>query len=149
MRIPALVWMVVVGCAGSPMSHDPHAGQFELTFHNEAGSAVCALHIFPEGDPAEGDSWLDAGTEVASGRFVAFWLQPGTYQVRAVGCSREKLQVTGYAPQVIMNRSGVVVLYREDVPSSVEAADALAHDHQNSTRMPAKLTANKSAAKTK
>jgi hypothetical protein len=129
------------------MTPDPHAGQFELTFHNEAGSAVCALHIFPEGEPAEGDSWLDAGTEVAAGRFISFWLRPGTYQVRAVGCSREKLQVTGFAPQVIMNRSGVVVLYREDVPKSVEAADALAHANQNSTRIPAKLSANKASAK--
>lgn len=129
------------------MSRDPHAGQFKLAFHNEAGSAICALHIFPEGESAEGDSWLDAGTEVAAGRFVTFWLEPGTYQVRAVGCPREKLMVTGFAPQVIMNRSGIVVLYRDDVPASVAAADALAHDHQNSTRIPAKLTANKASAK--
>jgi hypothetical protein len=149
MGIRALAWVVLAGCAGTAMGRDPHAGQLELTFHNEAGTAVCALHIFPEGEPAEGASWLAAGTEVATGQSIAFWLAPGTYQVRAVGCAREKLQVTGFAPQVIMNRSGVVVLYREDVPSSVEAAGALAHDNQNSTRIPAKLTVNKAAAKTK
>jgi hypothetical protein len=149
MGIRALALVLLVGCARNPMARDPHPGQFELTFHNESGSAVCALHIFPEGEAAEGDSWLDTGFEVATGQSIAFWINPGTYQVRAVGCPREKLQITGFAPQVIMNRSGVVVLYREDVPASVEAADALAHDHQNSTRIPAKLTANKAAAKTK
>lgn len=147
MALRGLAFVLLAGCAGAPMSRDPHAGQFALTFHNEAGSAICALHIFPEGDPAEGASWLDVGAEIATGRFETFWLQPGTYQVRAVGCPREKLMVTGFAPQVIMNRSGVAVLYREDVPSSVEAADALAHDNQNSTRIPAKLTANKASAR--
>jgi hypothetical protein len=150
MGIRAVAWMMLVGCAGNPLAReDPHAGQFQLLFHNEAGGAVCAIHIFPEGDPTEGDSWLDPGAEVASGQSIALWMQPGTYQLRAVGCSREKLQLTGYAPQVIMNRSGVAVLYREDVPRSVEAADALAHDHANSTRIPAKLTANKGGTKTK
>jgi hypothetical protein len=149
MGIRALSWVVLVGCAGAQLGRDPHAGQLALTFHNEVGSAVCELHIFPEGEPAEGDSWLAAGTEVATGQSIAFWLAPGTYQVRAVGCAREKLQVTGFAPQVIMNGAGIVVLYREDVPSSVAAAAALAHDNQNSTRIPAKLSVNKAAAKTK
>jgi len=129
------------------MKPDPHAGQFELAFHNESGISVCELHIFPEGEAAEGKNWVDAGVEVTTGRPVHFWVEPGTYQVRAVGCAKEKFQVTGFAPQVIMNRSGVVVLYREDVAASVEAARALAHENQNSTQIPAKLTANKSGAK--
>jgi hypothetical protein len=147
MVLRALAFVLLTSCARNPMRPDPHAGQFELAFHNQSGIAVCELYIFPEGEAAEGKNWLDPGVEVANDRPVHFWVTPGTYQVRAVGCTREKLLVTGFAPQVIMNRSGVVVLYREDVPASVEAAGALAHEHQNSTQIPAKLTANKGGAR--
>lgn len=131
------------GSARTAIEGDPHAGQHELTFHNETTGSVCALHIFPEGEAGEGDNWLPATTEVASGAKHTLWIEPGTYQVRVVGCARERVQVNGYAPQVIMNRAGVVVLFAEDNAASVEAAAALAHANPNSTRIPVKITINR------
>lgn len=140
----ALVMSVAAcGSARTAIEGDPHAGQHELTFHNETSGTVCAVHIFPEGETAEGDSWLPARTEVASGAKYTFWIEPGTYQVRVVGCPRERLQVNGFAPQVIMNRAGVVVLFAEDNPASAQAATALAHANPNSTRIPVKITINR------
>lgn len=131
------------GSARTAIEGDPHAGQHQLTFHNETGGTVCALHIFPEGETREGESWLPAATEVGKGAKYTVWVEPGTYQVRVVGCARERMQVNGYAPQVIMNRDGVVVLFSEDNAASVEAAGALAHANPNSTRIPAKITINR------
>lgn len=144
-----IAFVLLMGCAGHPLKRDPHEGQYQLAFHNEAGSAICAVHIFPHGEQNEGSNWLVSGsdgrTDVVSGSKVAFWVQPGTYQVRVTGCARERLQASGYAPQVIMmNGPGLVVLFREDDPRSVQAAGELAHENENATQMPAKLTVNKS-----
>jgi hypothetical protein len=142
----AVVALALAACVGSTI-RDPHAGQLELTFHNEAGGPICALHIYPHAQAQPGNNFLDPDTEIGSGDSVDFWLEPGTYQIRAEGCPYEKQKVSGYAPQVIMNTKGVAVLFREDDAKSKDAAQTIVHENYNGTMIPAKLTANSNAAK--
>ena len=144
----AIVALALTACVGRGTAwRDPHAGQFKLTFHNQAGGPVCALYIFPHAQAQPGNNFLEPDTEIGSGDSIDYWLEPGTYQVRAEGCPYEKQQVGGFAPQVIMNRAGVVVLFREDDAKSKDAAQTIVHDNYNGTMIPAKLTANGSASK--
>src|SRR5688572_19616004 len=94
----------VVGCKTSAkLMNDPHKGQFELEFHNEVGCDVCELYIFPEGEAREGNNWLTSEQRIASAGTIAYWLDPGVYQVHAVGCAYEPLLAEGYTPRVAMN----------------------------------------------
>jgi hypothetical protein len=144
----AAIVLALTGCSGPTlMSKDPHAGEYKLSFHNEAGGPVCALFIYPFGQREPSNNILDANTEVASGGEIATWIAPNTYQIHADGCPYEKQQVGGYAPQVIMNADGVAVLYREDDAKSKDAAQAYVHDSHNGTMIPAKLTFNANPSK--
>lgn len=118
-----------------------HPGKLELAFHNEAGGPVCKVYVYPFGQQEPTNNiLLDADTEIPSGGSLATWLEPGTYQINAQGCPYEKQQVGGFAPQVIMNISGVAVLYKEEDAKSKEAAQAVVHDSHNGTMIPAKVT---------
>jgi hypothetical protein len=142
-RIAALA--LLVGCA-APKLRDPHAGQFKLTFHNVTGGPVCGIHVFPFGRTEEGASWLPPNTEVSAGGVVELWVQPDTYQFHATACPYEREQITGYVPSVVMNMNGMVVLYNEADARSKDAAVALAHEHTNSTMIPAKYKRDETPA---
>jgi hypothetical protein len=142
----AVAALALTACVGTTI-RDPHAGQFKLTFHNEAGGPVCALHIYPHAQAQPGNNFLDPDTEIPTGDSIDYWLEPGTYQIRAEGCPYEKQKVGGFAPQVILNQAGVAVLFREDDAKSKDAAQTIVHDNHNGTMIPAKLTANSNASK--
>jgi hypothetical protein len=133
------------GCAGSStLIRDPHDGQAELKLYNESGSAICTVHVFPEGTTREGSNVLAEGSELGAGTSTNVWVLPGTYQVRLTGCPYERMLVDGFAPQVILRTAGVVVLFREDDEGNRQAAIRIAHEHENTTKVPAKLAINKS-----
>ncbi|HSD87313.1 MAG TPA: hypothetical protein VLB44_07350 [Kofleriaceae bacterium] len=134
------VLALVAGCVG-PTMRDRHPGQLKLTFHNEAGGPVCGLYIYPFGQTAQGQNWLQPDTEIASGNWIEFWVSSETtYQFRVEGCPYEHQLLHGYAPSIVMNEPAVAVLYKEDDKRSKEVAEGLAHSHTNSTLIPAKQT---------
>src|SRR5678815_3499833 len=104
MRLAALA--IVAACAGRPMRHDPHEGELELTFHNVAGGSVCAVFVFSVTDANEGRNRLEQNTELRNGDTLSVWLVPGDYQVRADGCSFEKLDLRGFTTNVRLNMNG-------------------------------------------
>ena len=133
---------MVAGCAkprARPTINTSHEGEHQLTFHNFAGGPVCGFYVYPIAQTLEGSNRLAPNAELRSGDSHRLWLVPGEYQVRATGCSYEKLDVSGYATNVRMSADGIVVLYREDDAKSNEAAMSIAHKNENTFLVPAKL----------
>ena len=131
--------LIVAGCTGKPLRHDPHEGEHQLTFHNVAGSPVCGFYVYLVTDAQQGNNRLETVGELRSGNQLRLWFAPGDYQVRATSCSYEKLAVSGYTTNVRLNMDGMVVLYRGDDAKSKDAATRLAHDNQNTYLVLAKL----------
>ena len=129
---------IVAGCGRSTL-RNPHEGEHRLTFHNFAGGSVCGFHVYPVAQAQEGSNRLAPDAELRSGDSLRLWVVPGDYQVRATGCSYEKLDVSGFITNVRLNGDGIVVLYREDDAKSKEAAMRIAHENDNTFLVPAKL----------
>jgi hypothetical protein len=130
---------LVAGCPARPTLRDPHEGERKLTFHNLAGGSVCGLYVYPIAQTQEGSNRLAPNAELRGGDTLRLWLVPADYQVRATGCPYETLDVSGFITNVRLGDDGIVVLFREDDPKSNEAAMAIAHEHDNTFLVPAKL----------
>ena len=135
---------IVAGCTEAAMrKRNPHEGEHQLTLHNLAGASVCGVFVFRVAEDNQGENRLASNGELRSGETLQLWLMPGDYQVRATGCSFEKLDVRGYVTNVRLNMDGNVVLYREEDATSKATATRLAHDNENTYLVLAKVQAIK------
>src|SRR5262245_48038925 len=130
------VLAVVAGCAAAMQRRNPHEGELKLTFHNMAGGSICGVVVFPV---TETESANRLKAELPTGETFSLWLVPGDYQVRADGCTFEKLDMRGFTTNVRLNMDGNVVLYREDDAKSKAAATSFAHDNENTYLVLAKV----------
>jgi hypothetical protein len=130
---------LLAGCPSRPTLRNPHEGESQLTFHNFAGGPICGFYVYSIAQTLEGANRLAPKAELPNGESHRLWLAPGDYQVRATACPYEKLAVTGYMTNVRLGDDGIVVLYREDDAKSNEAAMRIAHEHDNTFLVPAKL----------
>jgi len=130
---------MVAGCTEQAIrKRNPHEGEHQLTFHNLAGGSVCGVYVFRVAEDNQGGNRL-TNSELRNNETLQLWLTPGDYQVRATGCSYEKLDVRGYTTNVRLNMDGNIVLYREDDAKSKAAATQLAHDNENTYLVLAKV----------
>jgi len=64
-----------------------------IVLNNHSGSRICLVHISPISNDAWGDNWLDSGETVPAGGRRTFTLASGTYDIRAIDCNDEVLDV--------------------------------------------------------
>ena len=100
---------------------------------------MCGFYVYLVAQTQEGSNQLAPDAELRTGDSRHLWFVPGDYQVRATGCSYEKLDVSGYTTNVGLGADGFVVLYRQDDAKSNEAAMRIAHENENTFLVPAKL----------
>ncbi len=66
-------------------------GSASLTLVNNSGQDICYVYISPSTESTWGDDWLGASEIIASGDSRTFYLEPGTYDMKAEDCNREEI----------------------------------------------------------
>jgi hypothetical protein len=74
-------------------SGGPSGGAATLILHNNSGQTVCYVNISLSSADTWGDDWLGDTETIADGGSRTFSVPAGTYDLRALNCDGEEIDV--------------------------------------------------------